>query len=82
MPIQQRFKTHQTDLLQQRCPSHPRLQNGGSKTGQFTRYKNRTDDELATLRRTIVWRRHGRPSKLAPKAVKRLERKRRLLAWE
>ena len=46
MPIQQRLKTHQTDLLKHRCPSHPRLQNGGSKTGHITRYKNRTNDEL------------------------------------
>jgi hypothetical protein len=34
------------------------------------------------LRRTIAWRRHGRPSRIAPEAVKRLERKRRLSAWE
>jgi hypothetical protein len=50
-PIQQSLKPHQTDLLQHRCPSHPRLPKGGSKTGQITRYKNRTDDELATARR-------------------------------
>lgn len=33
-------------------------------------------------RKTIAWRRRGRPSRLAPEAVKRLERKRRLSAWE
>ena len=56
LPLQQPLEPHLPYPLQHLCPAHlPLPLSSGSKIGQITRYKLRTDDESATIRHRLTW---------------------------